>query len=324
MKISKRKVDQHGNDISTIKEVDRLATKTANRNCSIHEKKFKDHSNVELLEDYNLAGLRYQKSQGHLYHTSQIEPNKITTLADMDKWGISNYDLQASVAANCRRDFNSFLDYNGHLTTLLMKLLDEVMNKPISDKFKWIAVLIGTKNSRLLSNCVNLTCDGYYESAMVLVRSAMENYLLLEYLRDNQDKVEDFYNMTIKLELKQLIKNGRRKNKEFGKLWGELCDNYVHSNMLSLSTITRSSENSEGSYVQLLPYYDKELTHSNLFHAGFFKLVTLTSLSAIFADGVENEQELLQAVHTFGEMLVEISKNPNLQVDFVQGDRRNF
>ena len=324
MKISKRKVDRHGNDINTIKEVDRLAAKTANRICSIHVKKFKNHSDVELSEDYNLAGFRYQKSQGHLYHTSQIEPNEITTLADMAKLGISNYDLQAGVAANCRRDFNSFLDYNGHLATLLMKLLGDVMNKPISDKLKWIAVLIGTKNARLLSNCVNLTCDGYYESAMVLVRSAMENYLLLEYLRDNQDEVEGFYNMTIKLDPKKLVKNGRRKNEKFGKLWGELCDNYVHSNMLSLHTIAKSPENSEGSYVHLLPYYDRELAHSNLLHAVSFKLMTLTSLSEIFTDEVENGQESLQVVHTLGEVLAKISINPNLQIDFVQGDRRNF
>ena len=324
MKISKRKVDQHGNDIDIVKEVDLLATKTDNLVCSIHEKKFKDHSDDELSEDYNLAGLRYQKSQGHLYHTDQIKPNEITSLADMTKLGISNYDLQAGVASDCRRDFNSFLDYNEHLSTLLMKLLDEVMSKPIPDKFKFIAVLIGTKNARLLSNCVNLTYDGYYESAMTLIRSAMENYLLLDYLRDNQDKVGGFYNMTIKFKSKELVNNGRRKNKEFGNLWGELCNYYVHSNMLSLHTITKSSENSEGSYVHLLPYYDKELTHSNLLYAGLFKLLTLTPLSTIFVDEIENGQELSRNVIAFNKALVELSKNPNLQVDFVQGDRRNF
>ena len=324
MKISKRKVDQHGNDIDIVKEVDILATKTDNLVCSIHEKKFKDHSDDELSEDYNLAGLRYQKSQGHLYHTDQIKPNEITSLADMTKLGISNYDLQAGVASDCRQDFNSFLDYNGHLSTLLMKLLDEVMSKPIPDKFKFIAVLIGTKNARLLSNCVNLTCDGYYESAMALIRSAMENYLLLEYLRDNQDKVEGFYNMTIEFKLKELFKNGRRKNKEFGKMWGELSNYYVHSNMLSLHTITKPSENSEGSYVHLLPYYDKESAHSNLLYAGLFKLLTLTPLSTIFVDEIENGQELSRNMIAFSKALIELSKNPNLQVDLVQGDRRNF
>lgn len=324
MKTSKRKVDRHGNDINTVREVESQAAKTDNLICSIHVKKFKDHYNVELLNDYNLAGLRYQKSQGHLYHTDQISPNEITCLTDMAKLGISNYDLQAAVASNCRRDFNSYLDYNGHLSTSLMKLLDEVMSKPISDKFKWIAILVGVKNARLLSNCINLTCDGYYESAMILLRSAMENYLLLDYLSENQDIVEDFYNMKIKLDHAMLAKHARKKNSDFGPLWGMLCNMYVHTNMLSLYTTIELSKNPEHDYVHLLPYYEKESTRYTLLYAAFFKLMTLTPLATIFADEIANGQTLLQTVAAFKQVLVEILENPQLQIDFDDGDPRNF
>lgn len=324
MKTTKKKVDRHGNDLEHVKKVDRLAIKTQNLICSIHNKKFIKHNDDELLEDYNLSGLRYQKSQGNLYHTSEIKLNEISTLKEMADLGLSNYDLQAGVAASCRRDFNSFLDFNGHISTILMGIIDEITQKPIPDKLKWIAILVATKNSRLLANCVNLTCDGYYESAMVLLRPAMENYLLLQYLCDHKDLVDDFYNMKIKLSSTKLINYSRKKNKGFGSLWGMLCDNYMHSNLISLHTITQSTEESESSILHMLPFYDEKYTRVNLLYAGFFKLLTLTPLSILFVDELKNGNGVLQDVLTFGEVFIELNKNPKLQIEFSRGDKRNF
>jgi len=324
MKTVKKNVDASGNDLDLVKKIDELAIKTENYVCSIHDKKFNEHDDDELIEDGSLSNLRYQKSQGHLYYTSEIKPNEISTLKEMADLGISNYDLQAGVSASCRRDFNSFLDFNGHMTTILMGIIDEISQKPIPDKLKWIAILIATKNSRLLSNCVNLTCDGYYESAMVLIRPAMENYLLLEYLIDHKELVDDFYNMKIKFSSTKLINHSKKKNKIFGSLWGILCENYMHSNIVSLHTITQSTKDSKSSILHMLPFYDKQHTRENLEYAMLFKLLTITPVSSLFVDELKNGGSVLQDILTFGKVFVEIIKNPKLQIEFSRGDKRNF
>lgn len=316
MKTAKKKVDRHGNDLEQVKKVDELAIKTQNLVCAIHGKKFSKHNDDELLEDYNLSGLRYQKSQGHLYHTDEIEPMEVSTLEDMEKLGITNKDLEAGVASSCRRDFNSLLEYNGHIAHTTLRLLDEVSKLTLKDKLKWIALLIGTKNLRLLGNCLNLTCDGHYESALVLIRPAMENYLLLEYLLEHKNKVDDFYNMKLKLSSTKLINNARKKHTGFGSLWGILCEQYAHSTFLSLNTITQVAEDPEQSIVNILPYYDKEQAESNLKYAAFFQLLILTPLTEVFKDDLEDVGGLSQTVLTFAEVLIELQKNPKLQIEF--------
>ena len=324
MKTVKKKVDRHGNDLDHIKKIDKLAIKTQNHICSIHNRKFIEHSDDELMEDYNLAGLRYQKSQGHLYHTDEIQPNEITSLKEMTDIGLSNYDLQAGVAASTRKDFNSFLDLNGYLTSIIMETLKELMNKPVPEKLKLISILAATKNSRLLSNCTNLTCDGYYESAMTLLRPAMENYLLLVYLRDHKEIVDEFYDGKITLKSRDLINYSRKRNQEFGSLWGILCDNYIHSNIVSLHTITQSTDDPESSIVHMLPFYDEENAKTNLIYSTFFKLLTLTTLARMFVDELKDGKSLLQNIIVFGKVFIELYKNPKLQIEYTHGDKSNF
>lgn len=159
---------------------------------------------------------------------------------------------------------------------------------------------------------------------MILLRSAMENYLLLDYLSENQNIVENFYNVKIELSHAILAKHARKKNNDFGPLWGMLCNMYVHSNMSSLHTTIEPSKNPEHDYVRLLPYYEKESTRFTLLYAAFFKLMTLTPLATIFADEMRNGQALLHDVAEFRQAFFEILEDPQLQIDFDGGDPRNF
>ena len=63
IKTHDKPTDAHGNDLELTKKIDKMASETENLECSIHKKSFNNHTDDELLEDYHVSGLRYQKSQ---------------------------------------------------------------------------------------------------------------------------------------------------------------------------------------------------------------------------------------------------------------------
>ena len=104
MKTTDKKIDSSGNDLEEAKKVDGLSTKTGNLICPIHNVSFENHFDEQLIEDANLANLRYQKRHQNLYHTDQIKPEQFKTFKELQEKGISNYDLQAAIASTNRQD----------------------------------------------------------------------------------------------------------------------------------------------------------------------------------------------------------------------------
>lgn len=324
IKTNDRPTDAHGNDLELTQKFDKMASETEHLACLIHKKSYKDHNDEELLEDYSLSGLRYQKSQGHLYHTDEIEPNEYNSLEDLAKAGISNYDLQAAVASSTRRDWNSFLELNGYIASILLNALDQITSKPSTTKFHWISILIVSRIQRLTANATNLACDGYYDASMTLLRTIMENYLLLEYLKEHQDIVDDFYDMKVKISSTKLVNEMRNKHEEFGPIWGELCEHYVHATALSIHSITTPTDNPEITQVHFLPYYKKKSAYTALSFTVTFKLLALTLAASIFSKKIKNVDKLFADILGFQRVFGELQKNPHLQIEFDNEDRRNL
>lgn len=319
-----RSTDAHGNDLKITKKFDKITTETENLECTIHKKSFNSHTENELLEDVNISNIRYQKSQGHLYHTEQIKSMEYNSYKDLVKAGISNYDLQAAVAENTRQDFRSLLDLNGYLASFLLQMLDDIFEKHTNSEFEMIASLIITRNQRLTSNATNLTCDGYYDSSMILIRTVFENQLLLEYLKEHPSQVKEFYNMKLKIRSQKLINFGKKKHKEYGKMWGELCENYVHATMQSIITITTSEKKLNRTYIHTLPFYQQEDAQNNLSFNCMFKLLTLFTCLEVFKDKIKDSEKLWIDAITFKKIFEELQKNPKLKIKFGNGDPTNL
>jgi len=324
IKTNSRPTDAHGNDLELTQKFDKMASDTENFICSIHKKSFKEHIDDELLEDYNLSGLRYQRSQGHLYHTDEIEPNEYNSLEDLVKAGISNYDLQAGVAAATKRDWNSFLKLNGYVAGTLLHVLDEICSKPSETKFHWISILIISRIQRLTANATNLACDGYYDASMTLLRTIMENYLLLEYLKEHQEVVEDFYSMKLKISSTKLVNEMRNKHKEFGPLWGQLCEQYVHATVLSIHSITTPTDDPETTQVHFLPYYKQKEAYDVITFTITFKLITLALATSIFSEKIKKSDKVARDVLGFQKIFEELRRNPHLQIEFEGVDNSNL
>ena len=324
MKVLDKKIDQNGNDAKYIKKMDVLSIQTKKLTCPIHKKQYYDHLEDEFLEDYNISSIRYQKSRGQLYHTDQIKLEEIQNYDDMVKKGVSNYDLQAAVASQCRADFDSQLEYTSYMSSLTFKLLFKITEHDFNTKndLKKIAVLLGTKNFRLLTNGVNLTCDGYSDAAMILIRTSIENTLLLNYLVENPDKSPDYYNGNKKINIKELLKNDNKKSDTFGKLWGFISKLYVHPTREYLSTaITNDGDNSR---VNIFPSYNKEACELILVTISCMKLLNILTLKNIFGDDVDDKILSNEELQSCSMALMKIIENSKWQIEFDEPRTDNF
>ena len=312
METIRKKLDRYGNDPNEVKRIIAKSEKTWNLNCTIHKKLFKKHSFAEHMEDYNISGFRIQKSQGHIYHTDQIKTQKITNLKDLIKNGIGMYDLEAVVADNCKHDFQSKIDYLSYGSSILLEILEEMMNKSLNIKLKWIAVLIGIKNLRALKNSTHLTCNGYYEDAMVLLRPFLENYLLLNYLYHNTDIIDKYYDGKLKIKSKVLVICAG--DKMWSEIWKLLCDNYLHSNPSSLRTIVEETKNPESSIITMLPKYDREKSNDILDLSMLLFTTTLSTIGKIFVKDVKNHEQLCMNIFTLLKTYEKIINDSKLQI----------
>ena len=312
METIRKKLDRYGNDPNEVKRIIAKSEKTWNLNCTIHKKLFKKHSFAEHMEDYNISGFRIQKSQGHIYHTDQIKTRKITNLKDLIKNGIGMHDLEAVVADNCKHDFQSKIDYLSYGASILLEILEEMMNKSLNIKLKWIAVLIGIKNLRALKNSTHLTCNGYYEDAMVLLRPFLENYLLLNYLYHNTDIIDEYYDGKLKIKSKALVICAG--DKMWSEIWKLLCDNYLHSNPSSLHTIVEETKNPESSIITMLPKYDREKSNDILDLSMLLFTTTLSTIGKIFVKDVKNHEQLCMNIFTLLKTYEKIINDSKLQI----------
>lgn len=323
MKTTDKKIDGSGNDLDEVKRVDELSIKTEKLICSVHNISFENHSDDQLIEDGNLANLRYQKRHHNLYHTEQIDPEQFKTFKELQEKGISNYDLQAAIASTNQQDHNNLIELNAHVSGFLMNVLDHIMEKPVKSKLELITLLATSRNQRLAGNSFNLACDGYADSSMVLLRTIMENFMLIDYLNDNQNIVDEFWDGK-KIQGNELVNAIRKKHSEYGPLWGELCDKFVHASIYSIHSITVPSEDPEVTIIHFLPHYDRVLTKIALVRVIMFRLSLLILLCDVFGKKIKDLDKLLVDIATVSKVFTEIIKDPKLQIEVTKKYGKNL
>ena len=323
MKTIDKKIDGSGNDLDEVKRIDELSIKTEKLVCPIHDISFENHSDDQLIEDGNLTNLRYQKRHHNLYHTDQIDPEQFKTFKELQEKGISNYDLQAAIASTNKQDHNNLIDLNAHVSGFLMNVLDHIMGKPVKTKLELITLLATSRNQRLAGNSFNLACDGYADSSMVLLRTVMENFMLIDYLNDNQNIVDEFWNGK-KIQGDVLVNAIKKKYPEYGPMWGELCDKFVHANIYSIHSITVPSKDPEVTIIHFLPHYDKALTKIALVQVIMFRLSLLKLLCDVFGRKIKDLDKLLVDIATISKVFAEIINDPKLQIEVTKKYGKNL
>lgn len=309
-------VDEHGNDIKILKKCEELSDNTQKETCPIHKKSYESHNDDELMDDYNVSLVRYQKSKGHLYHTDQIEPKGITTFAELTKLGLSNYDLQAGVASNTRKDFKTLLDLSGRIAGYYMTFIDEVATHDVTTKLGLCSLLLAARNQRLTGSATNLICDGYYEVAMPIIRTSLENYLLMLYLKDHPEIVDDFWNQKITIRSKKLVNYGKNEMPWLGEHWHDLCESYTHANIVSMHSIAFNTDEKETTGFHTLPYYDKEKADAGLVTSIFMKWETFILFMKIFPDILKNMKGFAEDFASMSIAFSEYLKNKNIKIEF--------
>jgi len=197
-----------------------------------------------------------------------------------------------------------------------MTFIDEVATHDVTTKLGLCSLLLSARNQRLTGSATNLICDGYYEVAMPIIRTSMENYLLMLYLKEHPEIVDDFWNQKITINSKDLVNYGKNEMPWLGEYWHELCDNYTHANIVSMHSIAFDTGESESTGFHTLPYYDKEKADAYLVMSIFMKWQTFILFMKVFPDTLKNMKGFADDVTRMSIAFSEYLKNKNIKIEF--------